>query len=172
MRSWTGLSTPGKLSLGLVALFVLFLLRIKNLKQVRSQKVNQMRPMDFDFGGSKWLSLAPYIEAQARHETGNYTSRLANENNNLFGMKKPLQRAFFGTGSDPAGYAIYSSPQDSIRDLLEWFRYNNFPGSVSGSAQYVAELKKRKYFEDSQFNYLKGINSHLSAIGSGNITWF
>lgn len=111
--------------------------------------------------GNKRLGLQPYIEAQARHETGNYSSNLAKTANNLFGMKRPVSRPFFGVGQTPNGYAVYRDYSQSVQDLLQWMDSTGFPGSVKDSAEYVAELKKRKYFEDSISTYLKGVNVAL-----------
>lgn len=122
--------------------------------------------------GSKYLALQPYIEAQARHETGNYSSALSTDQYNLFGMKKPVSRAFIGSKDSGNQYMSYQSYSDSVRDLFLWMDYTGFPVSVSGSAQYVAELKKRGYFTDNLFTYLKGVNSALQDLQRSGVQSF
>jgi flagellum-specific peptidoglycan hydrolase FlgJ len=122
--------------------------------------------------GSRYLPLLPYIEAQARHETGNYSSRLARDQFNLFGMKKPLIRPFVGSKSSSNSYMTYESYDQSVKDLLLWMDSTGFPISVKGSSEYVAELKKRGYFEDNYFTYLNGINSALESLKKSGFTGF
>lgn len=159
MKYSIGLNTWGALLVGFLVWFVLFLKRGK--KQISNLN---LRPINQDWMGSKRLALLPYIDAQARHETGDFTSRLAVELNNLFGMKRPVIRPFFGSGGQVGQFAEYENYRQSVQDLMAWMDYTGFPLAVSGSAQYVAELKKRGYFEDSQQNYLNGVNRGLAAL--------
>lgn len=129
-------------------------------------------PIGQSITGNVRMSLLPYIHAQAVHETGNFQSQLARFKNNLFGMKKPSQRAFLGIKDPDSPYMSYSSWNESVRDLLLWMEAVNFPSQVSGSAQYVQELKRRNYFEDNITTYLKGVNSALTALEKEGKTGF
>lgn len=145
-----------KLFLGFLGLCVLFLLR-----RDQSKASPKIRPIDQNWMGSRYLGLLPYVEAQAVHESGNYSSDLVNRANNLFGMKRPTNRPFFGIGRTDNDYAVYRDWRQSVQDLFAWMDYTKFPVFVSGSGQYVAELKKRRYFEDNESNYLNGVNRAL-----------
>ena len=100
---------------------------------------------------SRYRSLLPYITAQAKLETGGFTSGVYSTDNNMFGMKwtqgRRGQVATKGLIS-PEGnyYAHYSSDVASLRDLLLWMDYAGFPVSVANSDQYAIELKNRGYF--------------------------
>jgi uncharacterized FlgJ-related protein len=59
------------------------------------------------------------VLAQMKLESGNYTSRLALENNNYFGMKQPRKRATTSIG-EKNGYASYKSRVHSVLDYALW----------------------------------------------------
>ena len=80
----------------------------------------------------------PYIVmAQAIHESGNYTSKLFLENNNMFGMKNPVTRLTTSTG-DQDGYAYYETWTDCVYDRALY------------SATYLSNVKT----EDEYYNFL------------------
>jgi hypothetical protein len=54
---------------------------------------------------------------QIRLETGNLTSSLCREHNNIAGMKKPAVRRTTATGKTKSGYAYYDTWFDSIIDI-------------------------------------------------------
>jgi flagellum-specific peptidoglycan hydrolase FlgJ len=99
---------------------------------------------------SKYRALIPYIEAQAKHETGNFKSVVYNSMRNLFGMKHPTHRPSVGVkgmaASDGGNYQKYSSDAESVHDLLLWMDYTKFPTQVKDSAEYAEQLKARGYF--------------------------
>jgi len=115
---------------------------------------------------SKYRALMPFILAQAKHETGNFTSNLYLKNNNLFGMKLPTRRPTVATKGlmSPEGnyYAAYSSDGESIRDLFLWMDYTKFPTMVKNANEYASELKQRAYFGDSLANYQNALNKFLA----------
>jgi len=116
---------------------------------------------------SKYRALMPYILAQAKHETGNFTSKVFKENKNYFGMKLPRVRPSKAIGPglmSPEGnnYARYASEIDSLLDLFMWMDYSKFPLAVESSAQYAKELKNRGYYGDTEIAYLRGINNWLT----------
>jgi flagellum-specific peptidoglycan hydrolase FlgJ len=113
---------------------------------------------------SEFKDLLPYIIAQAKHETGNFSSRLSREANNIFGMRKVYKRKNFqiGTtkGEGGADFGVYATKDDAVRDFLEWLRQwktKPFPRRVSSAAAYASELKQRGYFSDDLANYKEGI---------------
>lgn len=64
----------------------------------------------------------PYIVlAQMKIESGNYQSKLANSNNNYFGMRHPAQRLTVSLGNKN-GYARYRNWAYSILDYALWQR--------------------------------------------------
>lgn len=109
--------------------------------------------------GTKYQSMKPLIEAQAKHETGKYTSRAFIENNNLFGMKNAYKRQQLGINKRGDQYRLYSDPTESVKDLLLYFDYVNFP-VVTDAATYAKELKNRSYYEDSIRNYYEGLRAN------------
>jgi flagellum-specific peptidoglycan hydrolase FlgJ len=115
---------------------------------------------------SKYRALLPYIEAQAKHETGNFTSAVYRNNNNMFGMKNgSIMSAWEMVGTvapDGGTYAKYACDLDSVKDLLQWFEWKKFPVSVASVEQYASELKSRGYYGDSLANYTNGLKRFLS----------
>ena len=74
------------------------------------------------------------VLAQARHETGNFKSRLCKANKNLFGMKRGKR------------YATYSHWKESIADYKERI------SSRYKGGDYYAFLKKIGYAQDPKYN--------------------
>jgi len=109
---------------------------------------------------SKYKLLEPYIFAQSQVETGEFSSRLFNEANNLFGMRCATVRKQNRIAC-LNNYAVFYSKEDSVKDYLSWLEYANFPTSVINANMFVYELKKRRYFTDSYDNYLKLLKSFL-----------
>lgn len=112
--------------------------------------------------GSGYEELEPYIQAQAKHETGNFTSRIYLQNHNLFGMRFPSSRDTTAIDNRD-NYAYYNNDEDSVKDLVKWLEYtgvdkNPAPKTLTA---YVAALKRRGYFEDSIKNYMNGLKSWL-----------
>lgn len=114
---------------------------------------------------------APYLDwivAQSQHETANWKSSLFEENNNLFGMKVPTKREYFGDGGTKAPdgglYAKYNKWSDSAKDYLSWLRYVNFPTDLPTMRDFVHELKKKSYFGDTEENYYNGVK-HWFEVG-------
>jgi hypothetical protein len=115
---------------------------------------------------SKFAGLKEYIEAMARHETGNYTSDLYKRANNLFGMRVPTKRPFERSGVTN-NYSSYCCNEQSIRDFILYLDFVKFPTEVKDDWQFVNELKKRSYFEDNIINYYRGVGTALKNIKDG-----
>jgi flagellum-specific peptidoglycan hydrolase FlgJ len=106
-------------------------------------------------------SLTRYIIAQSKHETANFTSDVFKRANNAFGMKNPHIRNSVGFVVEGDSYRHYSSFAESVKDLLLWMEFTNFPQRVDGVFDYVSALNQRGYFEDSLENYLEGVKRWL-----------
>jgi len=77
------------------------------------------------------------VLAQAKIESGNYTSKIFKENNNLFGMKKPNVRTTTALGTK-LGHAYYSNWENSVYDYA-MFQNNRMQG-VNSESEYYAKL--------------------------------
>ena len=62
------------------------------------------------------------VYAQARLETGDFTSNIFKENNNCFGMKLPKHRPTLAIGLNRHS-AVYINWLDSVKDLRMWQDY-------------------------------------------------
>jgi hypothetical protein len=63
------------------------------------------------------------VFAQARIETGNFTSNIYKENHNLFGMKVPTKRPHDLVIGKNRGHSQYANWKDSIADYKVWQNY-------------------------------------------------
>ena len=91
------------------------------------------------------------VLAQMKLESGNYTSKLALENNNYFGMKQPRRRLTTSLG-EKNSYASYQSWVHSVLDYALWQREyakqlteNQYLDSLSKYAEdkkYILKIKK------------------------------
>jgi uncharacterized FlgJ-related protein len=92
------------------------------------------------------------VLAQARLETGNFTSKVFRENNNLFGMKLPRVRNTTAIGEQNS-HADYASWRQSIIDYKLW--QDNMIAGIKSKKQYLNYLSKN-YAEDKKYiNKLK-----------------
>lgn len=55
----------------------------------------------------------------------------------------------------------YRNDTQGFRDMFDWYRFTRFPKSVSGPAEYVSELKKRRYFSLNESQYLKRLEQWM-----------
>lgn len=86
------------------------------------------------------------VHAQMQLESGHYTSRLARDNHNYFGMKHPAQRFTLSLGKKN-GYASYRNWVYSILDYALWQqRY----ASALTEEEYLAYLS-RVYASDTHY---------------------
>ena len=104
--------------------------------------------------------------AQARHETGNFTSSLFVNHNNLWGMQHPRTRHTTSTGplatadGGRKGYAHYESIEDSARDMVLYLKARRIPDYTT-VAPYVKHLKRKGYFEDSLKKYTRSLERYV-----------
>jgi hypothetical protein len=100
--------------------------------------------------------MSKILSCQAAHETGNFTSFLFFMNNNLFGMKQPQNRKTTSE-SEKNGYANYKDIEDAVVDIKYYFEYVGLSKNYFDVGSYVAALKRKGYYEDTEENYQKGI---------------
>jgi uncharacterized FlgJ-related protein len=108
--------------------------------------IEKIKILDFRF---------PHIVlAQAKLESGHFTSTLFLEANNIFGMKKARARANTALRSE-MGYAYYDSWVESLYDYALF--YNAYLNKIRDESQYY-EYLVQNYAEDPRYvNKLKQI---------------
>lgn len=89
------------------------------------------------------------LYAQARKETGNFTSRIYRDSHNLFGMKPSKVRQQFHNG-ERYGHADYMSIEDSMTDRLHWDKYFNVEWQ-GNPLPYMNIVQSKGYAEDKQY---------------------
>jgi hypothetical protein len=109
-------------------------------------------------GYSKELAIA--IVRQSQLESGNYTSSLFKNANNLFGMKKPrIRKTLSNEGSYllPEGeFATFDTLAESVLDRVLWDQYFKINIDLS-VLDYLVEVQSKGYAEDP--NYIKKVLS-------------
>lgn len=100
--------------------------------------------------------LSQIILAQAKHESGNFTSNIFWENNNPFGMKCPRKRPTTCIGTN-RGHGVFNSIEDAVIDYVWWMEFNNIPFNEKNTRKYVQLLKNKRYFEDDINRYYKAV---------------
>lgn len=107
--------------------------------------------------------LLKYAIAQAKVESANFTSKVYQTDNNMFGMKVN-SRPFESPGlMSPEGqpYAHYERDFDSIRDFVAWLQQVGFPTTVSDSEQYAIEMKRLYKYGPSALTYQQNLDLWL-----------
>ncbi|MGB8705119.1 MAG: glucosaminidase domain-containing protein [Gillisia sp.] len=106
----------------------------------------------------KYRNLRKILIAQARHETGDFTSRAYHENHNLFGMGNANVRKQLGyKGLDQ--YRHYKNNDQSIRDMLLYLDSVNMPTDLSVQ-EYVTALNNLGYFTAPFYEYFEGVKHY------------
>lgn len=82
------------------------------------------------------------VFAQAVLESGNFTSNLFKNHNNLFGMKLPKIRETVAIGRVKNGYAKYNSWSESIYDYFLWQNYMLSKKDISTKKDYLVFINK------------------------------
>lgn len=119
-------------------------------------------------------ALSMLIVAQARHETGGYTSNVFTRCNNAFGYKYVGQRLSTGpctSSPELDNYAGYSSIENSTHEITGWIKRRQnegvFPSNlneITTAEQYAQLLKAAGYYGDTFTNYANGLVYWLSQI--------
>ena len=97
------------------------------------------------------------VMAQAIVESGHFNSKLFKENNNLFGMRVPMQRHSVAIGSKN-GYAVYNNWKESVIDYA--FYQKTYLSKLSDD-EYIKAIQKRHC---SDKNYTKLINQIIKQL--------
>jgi len=125
--------------------------------------------------------LALFIVAQARHETGNYTSNFFKKYNNAFGYSYfPGSRWQSGAGTTADNglpIAAYTSVDRSVHELTDWIKRRQnegkFPADLNAilSPEYYSQLLKSSgYYGATLQTYTAGILAALQKIGKLTIS--
>lgn len=145
----------------LILLVSLSMVPLSSYVSTKIKFVPDYQILNDDFNEEKLISYLKLIRvkfphivlAQARLESGNYTSFTFKNSNNLFGMRHPLVRVTTSLGSE-LGYAYYGSWRESvidyalystryIKDISSEEDYYKFLGDAyAEDPQYVYKLKK------------------------------
>lgn len=87
------------------------------------------------------------VLAQAKLESGNFTSKLFKNNNNMFGMKRARQRVTTAQG-EKNEYAYYRDWIDCVYDYIMWSACST--DEISNESEYFGILSE-KYAEDTTY---------------------
>lgn len=151
-------SLRGWLTLGTLSAIVFLILRYL-LKPIMLNRETASTVHSLLINAGLNTIIAGYAVAQSAHETNGFNSRLLTDNNNAFGMKYAKQAIAKG---EKNGYANYNNLNDSITDFVRWYGINrnkllSLPLVIDSLPKYVNFLKRYNYFEDTEKNYLRGV---------------
>ena len=91
----------------------------------------------------------PHITlAQAKLETGNFTSKIFNENHNSFGQKEAKVRINLARGTQ-YGHAYYNNWEESILDYAFW--YSTYASKCKSEEEFY-QLLDKVYAEDELYS--------------------
>jgi hypothetical protein len=153
----------GLLLLGLIGLLNLLNLLRKSSNGSTAKKDSPEKLIISALTGAGYsATMARYFVAVSKFETGNFTSRLAREDNNFFGMKRARVRKTTATGETPEGFAVYPSRLEGVKDILLYLDYFNYPRHFGKASEMVAYMKVKNYFEEPFDFYYSGVKSYLS----------
>lgn len=154
-KSVNGRGTSRLLPFGLLiasGIFLVTLFRGKMgiLKNLNSQDQEILNILSINgYEGLPWIAVS-------RYETGNYTSNLYDNYNNLFGMRYPLIRDTTSYGSTPSGFAKYYTTEDSIKDLILYMQEFNYPKRFNSFYDQISFMKDKGYYGESLDYYYSG----------------
>lgn len=126
---------------------------ITKLKNVHTQEILIKQPVNLRFTVKRFKQMLKdmnikhpdIVYAQARLETGNFTSKIFRTNNNLFGFKVAKQRPTVCIGMS-SGHANYDSWQMSVIDYALW------------QSKHCARLTHDQYIQYLRENYAEDTN--------------
>ncbi len=112
---------------------------------------------------TKYRSLKPYIIAQAKVESDNFTSPLFKRSGNMFGMKQASIRKRIQLPSNESQYASYWKMSGlSLIDFLLWANYNRMPTEFESIYKYARWLKDKDYYEITALAYGNALHNRLT----------
>lgn len=121
------------------------------------------------FNLSQSKLLASLMVAQAKHETGNFTSSVFKNNNNAFGYKyykgSLYQIGKGKTSPELDSYGNFNTPEDSAKEVADWLgrRKADFE-KISTPAEYGHLLKKYKYYGADENLYITALKNFFTPI--------
>jgi len=162
MKSATGSNLRYTLSVILVIFLVVFatLLKAGPFGSRRSEVLMLIRKKTLE---TKYAPILDFILTQSRLETGDFTSRLFKEHNNLFGMKnatagrKFTQLGYSVPGSD---FRKYDSLAQSVEDYIQLLNFNSFPINIDSLGGFATKMKLENYYEETSQDYLNGLKKY------------
>lgn len=124
--------------------------------------------------------LASFVVAQARHETGNFTSNVFLQCNNAFGYKAVYGALECSQAPEGGSYEYYpGGVQDSAHEISRYLYRRQADGSfpslssITTLEQYASLLKSVGYYGASLYEYQSGLarwfKQYGSAIGLGSL---
>ena len=78
-------------------------------------------------------------------------------------MRHPVVRETLSIG-DREGYANYATLEDSVDDLLLYFKEFGLKPTWKEPNTFVKAIKEKGYFEDTYINYYNAVRSHLAKV--------
>lgn len=113
-------------------------------------------------------ALSYLLVAQAKHETGNFTSNFFKKYNNAFGyayVSGGKYQSGPGTTADNGQpIAAYPDVKSSVYEIIDWIyrrrKEGKFPqdlSTITTPEQYSKLLKDSGYYGDTMANYLNGL---------------
>lgn len=110
-----------------------------------------------------------FLYAQAQQETGNFKSDLFKRAKNMFGMRVPSKRKWWGNG-ETNNYSSYATYMHSILDVISWYEYNykNWEQlkevfDLSNVKTFVNGINMKGYFTGSPVVYGANVYKYYSA---------
>ncbi len=157
--------------LQIIALLLLAYILYRSTRKIVDMNIESIiKRTAQEFGMPENMQLL--LVAQAKHETGNFTSNAFIKNKNLYGYKyvsgAQYQLAKGITSSEGNAYASYASIEDSVREVCAWIRRrqneSKFPSDLSSltAHSYAQLLKNSGYYGDTVANYAKALQNHLT----------
>lgn len=111
--------------------------------------------------------MAKLIVAQARHESGKFSSKLYRKGNNAFGMMR-CKRDTLALSSMHAenrpGYAMYATLENSTIAVLNLLSRKGCKFNFKSPGAYANWLKSVGYYEDSVQNYSNSLRVHYNKL--------
>lgn len=155
----------------LILLVSLSMVPLSSYVSTKIKFVPDYQILNDDFNEEKLISYLksirikfPYIVlAQAKLESGNYTSFIFKSNNNLFGMRQPLVRVTISLGYK-LGYASYNSWRESVLDYALYS--TRYIKDISSEEDYYKFLGDA-YAEDP--NYVNKLRHIVESEGLKNL---
>ena len=145
---------------GLLCLLLLFRRKVNISAQMENDLLIQKILRDNGYSAN----MAAMIAAVARHETGNYQSKVFKTLNNFFGMRFPRKRETTALYESDSKYSVYADRADSVRDMVLYLDALNYPFNFHSVSGLVKAMKANGYFEDSIENYTRGVEAALEKV--------